>query len=59
MILSIRQTKQFKKDIKAARRQKKDITELDKIVSLLQCGEPLPEKYKYRALTGDLKYNRE
>ena len=57
--LTVRQTAQFKRDLKKARKQGKERAAMDKAVSLLQNREPLPPKFKDHALTGDWKGYRE
>ena len=57
--LTVRQTAQFKRDLKKARKQGKEMAAMDKAVSLLQNREPLPPKFKDHALTGDWKGYRE
>ena len=46
-------TTQFKKDYKLALKRHKDIALLDDIIRILSRGEPLPEKNRDHALTGD------
>lgn len=55
----IRFTNQFKSDIKKAKKQKKDIAALMKVVSSLASGETLDEKYKDHALVGNYNGMRE
>lgn len=57
--LTVRQTSQFKKELKKARKQGKEMAAMDKAVSLLQNCEALPPKFKDHALTGDWKGYRE
>lgn len=49
----------FKKDLKKAKKRGFDMKLLDDIVEKLLCGEPLPEKNKDHALTGNWKGHRE
>ena len=58
-MLKIRQTSQFKKDLKAAIRQKCDIQLLDQVISRLACRKPLDEKHHDHALSGELSKYRE
>lgn len=44
---------QFKKDLKKAIKQNKDISKLDRIVNLLQEDLPLPEKCHPHILSGN------
>ena len=46
-------TTQFKKDYKLALKRHMDIALLDDIIRILSRGEPLPEKNRDHALTGD------
>ncbi|MDO4561432.1 MAG: type II toxin-antitoxin system YafQ family toxin [bacterium] len=52
-------TKQFKKDYKAAKRQRKDITPLLGVIEKLANDTPLPPRHKDHALSGDWKGYRE
>ena len=52
-------TTQFKKDYKLALRRHLDIELLDNIIRSLSRGEPLPERNKDHALTGDWVGHRE
>ena len=45
MKYSIRKTSQFKKDFKLCVKRGLDINEFTKVLTLLQEGSPLPEKY--------------
>ena len=58
-MLKIKQTSQFKKDLKAAIRQKCDVQLLDHVISQLACRKPLDEKHHDHALGGDLSKYRE
>jgi len=49
----------FKKDVRLACRQGKDVAHLEEIIDLLADDIPLPEKYRDHALTGDWKSHRE
>lgn len=59
MIYEVRFTNQFKKDIKLAQKQGKDIEKLFSVVNILASGEPLPAKFRDHDLTGDYKGCRE
>ena len=52
-------TTQFKKDYKLALKRHMDIALLDDIIRILSRGEPLPEKNRDQALTGDWVGHRE
>ena len=49
----------FVKDLERVIKQGKNITELDKVVQLLQTGEKLPDRYKDHQLKGNMKQFRE
>ena len=52
-------TTQFKKDYKLALKRHLDVDLLDNIIRTLSRGEPLPEKNRDHALTGDWIGHRE
>ena len=52
-------TTQFKKDLKLAKKQNKDIEKLFAVVELLANGEKLDFKYKDQDLSGNYKGIRE
>lgn len=52
-------TNQFKKDYKLALKRHLDVDLLDNIIRTLSRGEPLPEKNRDHALTGDWIGHRE
>lgn len=52
-------TTQFKKDYKLALKRHMDIALLDDIIRILSRWEPLPEKNRDHALTGDWVGHRE
>ena len=52
-------TTQFKKDLKLAKKQNKDIEKLFAVVELLANGEKLDFKYKDHDLSGNYKGTRE
>lgn len=54
MLLVIHQTCQFKKDVKAMRKQRKDLNPLDRVVAALQRQDKLDARYKDHALKGGL-----
>ncbi len=55
----IERTAVFRKDLKKAKKRGLDLNLMDKVVTALQCGEPLPEKNKDHALTGNWIGHRE
>lgn len=59
MNYEVRFTNQFKKDIKLAQKQGKDIEKLFSVVDILASGEPLPAKFRDHDLTGDYMGCRE
>lgn len=58
-MLSISWTSQFKKDYKLAKRRKKDLAKLRRVVELLSQELPLDERYRDHALTGNYTGFRE
>ena len=56
---TIKRTALFKREYKKAKKQKKDIPLLLKLINKLANDEPLPENYRDHALTGDWKGYRE
>ena len=52
-------TTQFKRDVRQAVKQDKDINELNRVVDMLAAGETLPEKYRDHLLTGNWRNHRE
>lgn len=58
-IYQLDRTTILKKDLKKAIKRGCDIELLDFIVEKLLCGEPLSEKHKDHALTGNWKAHRE
>ena len=46
----IERTAVFRKDLKKAKKRGLDLNLMDKVVTALQCGEPLPEKENNRLL---------
>ncbi len=59
MKYEIRFTTQFKKDLKLAKKQGKDVEKLFEVVEKLACGEKLDPKYKDHELTGNYRGCRE
>lgn len=59
MKLEIVWTNQFKRDYKLAIKRHLDIDLLDNVIRCLSNGEPLPEKHKDHALTGNWVGHRE
>lgn len=59
MKLDIVWTSQFKKDYKLAMRRGLQMDLLDHIIRLLSKGQPLPEKNRDHALTGNWSGHRE
>ena len=55
----IERTSVFRKDLKRAKKRGLDLTLLDEIVTIIQYGEVLPEKYKDHELTGNWVGHRE
>lgn len=51
-MLPVRPTSQFKKDLRRASRQKRDIQKVKKVLEILTLSEPLPEVYKDHKLKG-------
>ncbi len=59
MKYEVRFTNQFKKDIKLAKKQGKDIDKLFEIIGILADGNTLEEKYRDHDLSGNYKGCRE
>ena len=59
MKYEVKFTTQFKKDLKLAKKQNKDIEKLFEVVELLANGEKLDFKYKDHDLSGNYKGTRE
>lgn len=59
MKYEIRQTSQFKRDVKAAKKQGKDMELLVAVVAKLADGIPLDARYRDHALAGNYKGLRE
>jgi len=58
-MLVLKPTKQFKKDVKRAKKQGQDIDELGKVIGSLQQGQTLAQQYRDHGLTGNWKDHRE
>lgn len=58
-MLKIKQTTQFKKDLKAAIRQHRDLTLLENVIDTLARREPLPAQHRDHSLTGSFRNHRE
>ena len=52
-------TSQFKKDLKLAKKQNKDLGKLFEVIDILANGETLYAKYKDHSLTGNYRGTRE
>ena len=59
MKYEIRFTNQFKKDVKLAKKQGKDLDKLFDVIGVLASGETLDEKYRDHDLSGGFKGCRE
>lgn len=55
MNYEIKFTTQFKKDVKLAKKQNKNLSKLFIIIDLLLTGEKLDNKYKVHELSGNYK----
>lgn len=58
-MLQISITAAFKKDLKKAKKQKRDIDLLNKVVDTLASGEVLDDKYRDHSLSGNYEGFRE
>ena len=56
---TVKPTTQFKKDFKLAMKRGLEIELLEKVIAALAMDEPLPEKHKDHALTGNWVGHRE
>lgn len=56
MIYTIKRTNQFKQDFKLCVKRGLNIEEFSKVLTILQNGLPLPEKYKDHPLTPSREY---
>ena len=59
MLCSIQFTNQFKKDLKLAKKQGKDLDKLFEVINILANGEKLDTKFKDHDLSGSYKGTRE
>lgn len=59
MMCSIQFTNQFKKDLKLAKKQGKDLDKLFEVIDILANGEKLDTKFKDHDLSGSYKGTRE
>lgn len=59
MKYEIKFTSQFKKDLKQAKKQQKNIDKLFSVIEQISNGIPLEEKYRDHNLNGDYKNCRE
>ena len=59
MKCSIQFTNQFKKDLKLAKKQGKDLDKLFEVINILANGEKLDTKFKDHDLSGSYKGTRE
>ncbi len=59
MKYEVKFTSQFKKDIKKAKKQGKDLDKLFEVVEVLANGKELDKKYKDHNLTGNYKGSKE
>ena len=59
MKYTIKFTTQFKRDLKLAKKQNKNIDKLFEIIEILANGNQLPTKYRDHELTGNYKDTRE
>ncbi|MBP3735854.1 MAG: type II toxin-antitoxin system YafQ family toxin [Lachnospiraceae bacterium] len=59
MRYEVKFTNQFKKDLKLAKKQNKDLDKLFEVVNILADGGTLDARYRDHDLTGDYKGTRE
>ncbi len=59
MRYEVKFTAQFKKDLKLAKKQNKDLDKLFELVEILANGEKLDERYRDHALSGEYQGTRE
>jgi mRNA interferase YafQ len=57
--LKIRYTKQFKKDYKRVKKQKKDLVRIKTVIKLLAAGQTLDPSYLDHPLTGNWNNHRD
>jgi mRNA interferase YafQ len=54
-MLELHYTSQMKRDLRLAKKRRKDFKKLGVITDLLQVGKPLPERYRNHKLAGKYK----
>ena len=59
MKYEVKYTNQFRKDLKIAKKQHKDLEELFRVITILADGGALDPKYRDHSLTGNYKGTRE
>ncbi len=59
MKYTVKFSSQFKKDYKKAEKQHRNLELLQNVIGLLANGDPLPERYRDHALTGNYRGKRE
>ena len=59
MKYEVRFTSQFKKDVKLAKKQHRDLDKLFKVIQVLAEGDTLPERYRDHGLSGAFAGTRE
>ena len=59
MKYEVKFTSQFKKDLKLAKKQRKNLDKLFEVIGILSNGNPLGAKYHDHELTGNYKGTRE
>ena len=59
MRYTVKFTSQFKKDLKLAKKQKKNLDKLFNVVSIIAEGKKLDEKYRDHSLSGEYAGTRE
>ena len=57
--MKIRYTKQFKKDYKRVKKQKKDLVRIKTVIELLSAGQTLDPSYLDHPLTGNWNIHRD
>jgi mRNA interferase YafQ len=58
-MLIVEYTTQFKRDLKKAKKRKKNLTILQKVMNLIADEKPLPAKFKNHNLAGTWKHHKE
>ena len=59
MILTVRYSNQFNKDLRRAARQGKNIEQINNVIKKLQHSKPLEAKYRDHSLKGNYMKHRE